>query len=316
MPLPRDVYGKTLVQLGRENPNIVVLDADLAVSTKTQYFAREFPDRFFYAGVAEANMMGVAAGLALGGKLPFASTFSIFATARAFDQLRQSIALPRLNVKIVATHGGITVGEDGPTHHAIQDLALACSLPNMTVVVPADATSTESAVRAAAAYDGPVFVRLPRSDMPDVYPEKPPFEIGRAITLRQGKDTTIIGIGRGVSLALEAAELLALEGIACRIIDMHTLAPIDRQVIVEAAEETGSIVTVEEHIAHGGLGSIVARIVAETRPVPLRMVALEHRFFPSGKAEELLRLAGLTPERVAAAVHDVLATRAVGALEP
>lgn len=308
MVATRDVYGATLAELGRENPNIVVLDADLALSTKTFRFGKEFPDRFFYVGICEANMMGLAAGLALAGKLPFVSTFAVFATSRSFDQLRQSIAMARLNVKVVATHGGITVGEDGSTHHAIEDLGLACSLPGFTVVVPADANITAPAIRAVARHPGPAYVRLTRSEMPDIYPPEPPFELGRAITLRDGGDVTIIACGRGVSIALEAAALLDQRGVSCRVLDMHTLAPIDADAIEEAARETGAVVTVEEHLAQGGLGSIVARVLGERCPVPLRVVALS-QYSCSGKPDQLLAAAGLTPENVALAAEQTVARK-------
>ena len=256
----REAYGKTLVELGKENPDIVVLDADLSRSTMTQFFAREFPERFFDCGIAEQNMVGIAAGLAASGKIPFASTFAVFVPGRCFDQIRMSIAQPRLNVKLVATHGGISVGEDGTSHQSIEDLSLICSLPGFTVIVPADAIETAQAVRVAAASYGPFYIRLCRPKLPLVYNEDYRFNLGKAVTMRQGKDATIIAIGIMVAAALEAAENLQREGIDCRVLNMPTLKPIDEAAIIKAAAETGAIVTAEEHLEHGGLGSIVARV--------------------------------------------------------
>ena len=304
----REAYGRTLVELGRENRDIVVLDADLSRSTMTQLFAQEFPGRFFDCGVAEQNMIGIAAGLAASGKIACASTFAVFATCRCFDQVRVSVAQPHLNVKIVATHGGISVGEDGASHHSIEDLALVCSLPGFTVIVPADANETAQAVAAAARTPGPFYIRLSRPSTPLVYPEGYRFAIGKAATLREGKDIAIIANGLMVSRALEAAEALAGEGIGCRVLSMPTLKPIDEEAIVAAAE-TGAIVTVEEHLEHGGLGSIVARVVARRRPVPMGMVAIPDVYTKSGKPDELLELRGLTASNIAAAARKLLEGR-------
>ena len=302
---PRETYGKTLAALGHENPDIVVLDADLLPSTMTKYFKAEHPERFFEVGIAEANMMGIAAGLAAAGKIPFASTFAVFATGRCFDQIRVSIAQAKLNVKIVATHAGITVGEDGMSHQAIEDLALMCSLAGFTVIVPADSIETEQAVRAAAAIDGPCYIRLGRSKIPVIYDKKYRFEIGKASTLRQGNDVTIIGMGIMVAPALEAAAELAIEGIDCRVINMSTLKPIDEEAIIEAAEDTGAIVTAEEHMEHGGLGSIVSSIVVQNHPVPMEIVAL-NRYAESGSPNELLKKYGLTAREIVAAANIVI----------
>ena len=302
---PRETYGKTLAALGHENPDIVVLDADLLPSTMTKYFKAEHPERFFQVGIAEANMMGIAAGLAAAGKIPFASTFAVFATGRCFDQIRVSIAQAKLNVKIVATHAGITVGEDGMSHQAIEDLALMCSLAGFTVIVPADSIETEQAVRAAAAIDGPCYIRLGRSKIPVIYDKKYRFEIGKASTLRQGNDVTIIGMGIMVAPALEAAAELAVEGIDCRVVNMSTLKPIDEEAIIEAAEETGAIVTAEEHMEHGGLGSIVSEIVVQNHPVPMEIVAL-NRYAESGSPNELLKKYGLTAREIVAAANIVI----------
>ena len=302
----REAYGKTLVELGRENPDIVVLDADLCRSTMTQYFIREFPGRSFDCGIAEQNMVSIAAGLAASGKIPFASTFAVFIPGRCFDQIRMSIAQPRLNVKLVTTHGGITVGEDGASHHAIEDLSLICSLPGFTVVVPADAIETAQAVRAAVAYTGPFYIRLPRPSLPLVYTEDYRFDLGKAVTMRQGKDVTIIAMGLMVSQALEAAEELGREGIDCRILNMSTLKPIDEATVIEAASETGAIVTAEEHLEQGGLGSIVARVVAGYQPVPMEFVALKDTYAESGKSAELLQRYGLTAKDIEQAVRAVV----------
>ena len=301
----RETYGKTLVELGRENPDIVVLDADLCRSTMTHYFAREFPSRAFDCGVAEQNMIGIAAGLAASGKIPFASTFAVFAPGRCFDQIRMSIAQPRLNVKIVATHGGISVGEDGTSHQSIEDLSLICSLPGFTVIVPADAIETAQAVRAAAANYGPFYIRLCRPKVPLVCKEDYRFNLGKAAVMRQGKDATIIAIGLMVAAALEAAENLKQEGIDCTVLNMPTLKPIDEAAIIKAAE-TGAIVTAEEHLEHGGLGSIVARVITKYRPVPVEFVAIKDTYAKSGKATELLQKYGLTASDIAQAVRSAV----------
>ncbi len=302
----REVYGKTLVELGRENPDIVVLDADLSRSTMTQLFAREFPERFFDCGIAEQNMVGIAAGLAASGKIPFASSFAVFAPGRCFDQLRMSIAQPGRNVKLVATHGGITVGEDGTSHHSIEDLSLICSLPGFTVIVPADAIETAQAVRVAAASYGPFYLRLCRPKIPLVYNESYRFNLGKAVTMRQGNGATIIAIGLMVAAALEAAENLSREGIDCGVLNMPTLKPIDEAAIKKAAAETGAIVTVEEHLEHGGLGSKVAQVVARHHPVPMEILAIRDTYAKSGKPAELLRRYGLTAEDIEQAVRGVI----------
>jgi len=303
---PREIYGKTLVELGRENPDIVVLDADLSPSTMTQYFKKEFPERFFEVGIAEQNMIGIAAGLAATGKIPFASTFAVFAPGRCFDQIRVSVAQARLNVKIVPTHSGLTVGEDGASHQALEDLALICSLPGFTVIVPADAIETKQAIRAIASLKGPCYVRLVRGKLPLVYDNSYHFEIGKAVTMRPGNDVTIIAIGVMVAPALEAAAELLKEGINCRVLNMPTVKPIDEAAIVKAAEETGAIVTAEEHQEHGGLGSMVARVIAKHYPVPMEFVAIKDKFGMSGKPAELLAKYGLTSKDIARAVHQVM----------
>jgi transketolase len=305
----RDAYGKTLVELGRENPDIVMLDADLCRSTMTRFFASEFPERSFDCGIAEQNMIGIAAGLAASGKIPFASTFAVFAPGRCYDQIRMSIAQPRLNVKLVTTHGGITVGEDGTSHQSVEDLALITSFPGFTVIIPADAIETVQAVRAAAANYGPFYIRLPRPKLPLVYDRSYRFQLGKAVTLKPGGEATIIAIGVMVAAALEAAANLRRQGIDCRVLNMPTLKPIDEAAIMAAAE-TGAIVTAEEHLEHGGLGSAVARVVARHRPVPMEFVAIKDTYAKSGKPGQLLERYGLTAKDIEQAVGNVLKEKA------
>ncbi|MBN1176748.1 MAG: transketolase family protein [Dehalococcoidales bacterium] len=299
----RDTYGKTVAELGKTNPDIVVLDADLSPSTMTKYFAADFPERFFEVGIAEANMIGIAAGLAASGKIPFASTFAVFAPGRCFDQIRVSVAQARLNVKIVSTHAGVTVGEDGASHQALEDLALTCSLPGFTVIVPADAIETAQVIKAVTKHTGPCYVRLPRAKLPNVNASDYTFKIGKATTLRPGKDVTIIAIGVMVAQALAAAGALAQEGIDCRVLNMSTVKPIDEAAIVKASKETGAIVTAEEHQEHGGLGSVVARIIGAHKPVPMEFVAVKDVFGTSGKPNELLEKYGLTAKDIVKAVR-------------
>ena len=305
----REAYGKTLVELGRENPDVVVLDADLSWSTMTHFFATEFPERFFDCGIAEQNMVGIAAGLAASGKIPFASTFAVFVPGRAFDQIRMSVAYSQLNVKLVVTHGGISVGEDGASHHSVEDLALIGSLPGFTVIVPADAIETAQAVKVAAASYGPFYIRLCRPKLPLVYDEGYRFKLGKAVTMRRGKDATIIAIGIMVAAALEAADSLKRQGIDCRVLNMPTLKPIDEAAIVKAAAETGAIVTAEDHLQHGGLGSEVAQVVIRYRPVPMEFIAIKDTYAKSGKANELLQRYGLTAKDIEKAVHEVVKRR-------
>jgi transketolase len=295
--------------LGAENPNIVVLDADLSKSTRTDIFAARFSERFFNVGIAEQNLMGTAAGLALAGKIPFVSSFAVFATGRAFEQVRNSICHARLNVKIVASHGGITVGEDGASHQAVEDIALMRSLPNMTVIVPADAVQTAHAVRAAAEYHGPVYIRLGRMAVPQVYSEDYRFVWGRADVLREGRDATIVACGIMVFQALVAADVLAREGIEVTVINMAMVKPLDLETLLVAARRTGAVVTAEEHSIIGGLGSVVAEALGEHYPVPLHRVGLPDVFGESGKPEDLLEKYGLTAKHLVAAVHQVLARK-------
>jgi transketolase len=302
----RDAYGKTLVELGRENPKVVVLDADLSCSTKTALFAKEFPERFFNAGIAEANMIGMAAGLAAGGMIPFASTFAVFAAGRTFDQIRQSLAYPRLNVKVVATHGGITVGEDGGSHQSVEDLAIMRALPNMVVLCPADGPETAAAIRTVAAYQGPVYVRLGRSKVPVIFPDGCNFAIGRGVALREGKDLTFFTTGLMTAQALIAARILEEEKISARVVHLGTVKPLDVDLVLKAARETGAVVTAEEHSVMGGLGGAVCEVLAEGHPVPVERVGLRDVFGQSGTAEELLAYYGLTPAHLVEAGQRVL----------
>ncbi|MBB6625135.1 transketolase family protein [Clostridium gasigenes] len=295
----REAYGKALAQLAKTNENVVVLDADLSKSTKTADFKEVCPERFFNMGIAEANMMGVAAGLSTCGKIPFVSTFAMFAAGRAFEQIRNSLCYPRLNVKVCATHAGLTVGEDGASHQAIEDLALMRSIPNMTVICPADDVETEAAIKAIAEFDGPCYVRLGRLPVSTINDAKTyEFKLGKGVTLKEGNDVTIIATGIMVQTALEASGILANEGINARVINIHTLKPLDTELLVNAAKETNAIVTVEEHSIIGGLGSAVAEALGEEYPVPVLKVGVNDVFGESGKPEELLKAYGLTAEAI------------------
>ncbi|MBZ9636861.1 transketolase family protein [Clostridium sp. FP1] len=306
----REAYGSALAKLGLENENIVVLDADLSKSTKTADFKKVAEDRFINMGIAEGNMMSVAAGLATCGKIPFASTFAIFAAGRAFEQIRNSICYPKLNVKICATHAGLTVGEDGASHQAIEDIALMRSIPNMVVISPSDNIETQAAIEAIAKYNGPCYVRLGRmgvetiNDNPDYK-----FEIGKAVTLREGHDATIIATGIMVDAALEAYNILAEEGIKVKVLNIHTIKPIDEEAIVTAARKTGLIVTAEEHSIIGGLGSAVAEVVCSNHPVPVMRVGIKDTFGESGKPNELLKAYGLTTDEIVKALKKGLSLK-------
>ena len=296
----REAYGNALAEFG-DKYDFVVLDADLAAATKTGTFKKKFPERFFDCGIAEGNMMTVAAGIATTGKVVFASTFAMFAAGRAFEQIRNSIGYPHLNVKIGATHAGITVGEDGATHQCLEDLALMRTIPGMTVVNPADATEARAAVEWAINYKGPVYFRFGRYAVPVLFDkESYRFEPGKAATLAEGKDVSILATGIMVDMALKARELLAAEGISAAVVNVHTIKPIDREAVVKAAETTGAIVTAEEHNVIGGLGAAVAEVVCETKPVPVLRVGVEDSFGRSGTVPALLELYGLTPENIAA----------------
>lgn len=302
----REAYGKILVELGHENKDIVVLDADLSKSTMTMYFAKEFPERFFDCGLAEQNMIGIAAGLAASGKIPFVSTFAVFASSRCFDQIRMSLGQQHLNIKVVSTHSGVTVGEDGASHQAIEDLALYCSLPGVNVVVPADAIETVEAIKCAANTFGPFYVRLNRPKLPLVNSEKYKFILGEGVTLKEGNDVTIIATGIMVAKAMEAALNLERQGVKCRVLNMHTLKPLDEEIIIKAAQETGAIVTAEEHLLHGGLGSRVSQVICQQKPVYMELIGIRDTYTKSGKPDELLARNGLTSMHIEKAVLSVI----------
>ncbi len=307
MGLPtRDAYGKTLAELGKEDTRIVVLDADLSKSTKTEYFFKAFPERFMNCGIQEADMVGIAAGLASCGKIPFASSFACFLVCKGYDQLRMSVAYSSLNVKIVSSHGGISVGEDGASQQSIEDVALMNTLPGFQVIVPSDQFAAAALVRLAAKWEGPVYIRTGRPKAPLVHTEKTRFEIGKAIVLREGKDVAIIANGLLVWEALVAADALAKEGVAAAVVDMHTVKPIDRDLIATLASKTGAIVTAEEHQIWGGLGSTVARTLTETVPVPQELVGIKDTYAESGKSEELFEKYELNAPHIAAAARRVL----------
>jgi transketolase len=308
MASTRESYGRTLLELADSHPEIVVLGGDLNVSVFTHLWRDKYPDRFFDFGPAEQNMIGVGAGLAASGKTPFVSTFAVFGLGRPFDQLRVLVAQPHLNLKLVCTHAGILTGEDGMSAHGIEDLALACSLVGFTVIVPSDAVETAQAVRAAAQTQGPCYIRLSRSATPVVHSQSYNFALGRAEVLRDGANLTIIATGVMVSVALDAAELLAQAGVQARVLNMATLKPTDEEAIIAAARDTGAIVTAEEHYIHGGLGSIVAQVVGRHHPVPIEMVAIQG-YSPSGKAEELMVRCGLSADHVRAAAQEVLSRK-------
>jgi transketolase len=305
----REAFGRTLVELGRENKDIVVCDADLSHSTMTTYFAKEFPDRFFSCGIAEANMVAIAAGLACAGKIPFASSFSAFLMTKGFEQLRVCVAYPKVNLKVVGTHSGISIGEDGPSQMSVEETALACSLVGFVVLAPADEAATKALVRLAAAHVGPVFIRTGRMKAPIVYSADQKFEIGKAIQVVEGSDVAIIANGLLVAQAILAAETLESEGISARVIDMHTVKPLDREAIRRAAAQTGAIVVAEEHLVDGGLGVRVAQVVAETEPCPMEFVGIHDTYAESGQPDELLDKYGLVARDVAAAVRKVVARK-------
>ncbi len=302
----REAYGEALAALGAEMPEVVVLDADLSKSTMSKKFADKFPDRFFNMGISEANMIGVASGLAACGKVPFASSFATFLICKGFDQLRMSVAYQGENVKCCGTHAGISIGEDGVSQQGIEDLALACALNGFTVLVPADEAEMRAAVKAAALHKGPVYIRAGRPKAPIIYPDgKAEFVIGKADTVRAGTDVTVIGIGLLVGAAVDAAEALAAEGLSVRVINMACIKPLDADAIVVAAQETGAIVVAEEHINHGSLGQAVAQVVAANCPVPMGFVNIGDRYAESGTPDELMVKYGLTANDVAAAVRAV-----------
>ena len=298
MNATRDAYGQALIDLGAKNEKVIVMDADLAAATKTGGFRKAYPDRFYNAGIAEGNLMSVAGGMATMGYTVFASSFAMFAAGRAFEQIRNTIGYPALNVKIGATHGGISVGEDGASHQCNEDIALMHVIPGMTVINPADYQEAYAAVMAAAEFDGPVYLRFGRLVLPHLFDESYKFEIGKGVQLREGHDITIIATGLMVHEALEAADKLAAEGVNARVINMATIKPLDVDIVRKAARETGAIVTAEEHSVIGGLGSAVAEVLAESHPVPVLRVGVEDTFGESGPAKDLLKLYGLSAEKI------------------
>lgn len=302
----RDAYGEALKILGQTNKDVVVLDADLSSSTKTAVFAKDNADRFINVGIAEQNLIGTAAGLAAAGKIPFASSFAMFATGRAFEIIRNSVAYPNLNVKIAATHAGLTVGEDGASHQALEDLSIMRSIPNMTVICPADGIEAKAAVLASADYNGPVYIRLGRSKVPTIFNEDYKFELGKGNLLSHGKDATIIATGIMTAKALEAKEMLTKENINVRVINIHTLKPIDKEIIIEAARETGAIITAEEHNIIGGLGSAVSEVLSENYPVLMKRVGVEDTFGESGNGDALLEKYRLTSERLVEEIKTII----------
>ena len=302
----RESYGEALIQIGHENENIVVLDADLSKSTKTNGFKTEFPDRFFNAGIAEQNLMGMAAGMSNIGLVPFASTFAVFATGRAFEIIRNSICYPKANVKIAATHAGITVGEDGGSHQSIEDIALMCSLPNMTVIVPADHRESMEATKAAAMMEGPVYLRFGRCNTEDIFDDSYKFEIGKGTEIKKGDDAAIIATGMMVQKAIEAAKYLESEGIHVRVINISTIKPIDKEIIIKAAKETKGIVTAEEHSIIGGLGSMVSSVVCDKYPCKVKMIGIEDKFGESGTPDELMEKFKLTSYAISESIKEII----------
>jgi transketolase len=305
----REAFGLALAEAGKKDTRIVVVDGDVHNSTRTEHFGKLFPERFFNVGIAESNMIGVAAGLAACGKQAWVSSFAAFILCNGYDQLRMAVAFPEMNVKVVGTHAGISIGEDGPSQMGIEDVSLACSLPHFTVVVPADETTMQQAVDALHGMEGPAYLRAGRPNVPQVHSKQAPFVLGKAIHLRDGGDLTIIANGIMVAAALEAAEQLAALGKQARVLDMHTVKPLDHEAVLAAARETKRIVVAEEHLLHGGLGSAVAMSVAQQYPVPIRFIALRDTFAESGKGDELLAKYGLTSKEIVTAAEAVLTAR-------
>jgi len=305
-PATRDSYGKALVEVGEANPNVVVLDADLSKSTKTGAFIKAFPDRHFNVGIAEANLVGMAAGFASTGKVPFASSFACFLMCKGFDQLRLGVAYSQVNAKIVVTHGGISIGEDGVSQMSVEDVGMACLLPGFTVVVPCDDAETRATIHAIAAHDGPCFVRTGRPKAPVVFEGDCPFELGKAIQVREGNDITLVANGLLVGPALQAADRLAEKGVEARVLDVHTVKPLDEEALAAAAADTGRMVVAEEHLLYGGLGSAVAMAVGRCHAVPMRFVGLDDTYAESGTTEELMEKYGLNAEAIVAAAEELL----------
>jgi transketolase len=306
----RDAFGDALKELGAELPNLVTVDGDVGNSTRTELFAQAYPERGFNVGIAESNMVSVAGGLASCGKIPVVASFACFLMDNAFDQIRMSVAFPQTNVKLVGTHAGISIGEDGPSQMGIEDVALACSLPGLVVCIPSDCACTKAATRALITHNGPTYLRVGRGKVADLYPSGLKFEIGKAIETRAGSDITVIANGLMVAAAVDAATILAKEKISVRVLDLHTIKPVDRDAIAKAARETGAIVVAEEHLHHGGLGSVVAQVVGETHPVPMGFVNVGDLYAESGDPQGLLDKYGLTSENVAQRVRETHSRKA------
>ena len=302
----RSAYGKTLVELGKENKNIVVLDADLSCSTQTQLFAKEFPERFFNVGIAEQDLMTTAAGLACTGKIPFVSTFAVFAAGRAWEQIRNTIAYSNLNVKIAATHGGITVGEDGASHQALEDISLMRSIPNMTVIVPADEKETQEAIKFAANHKGPVYIRIARTNLPDVVDTSYKFNPKKAVIMEKGTDVTLITNGETLVETVDCAKILHEKGISAEVINMPVVKPIDAETIIESAKKTNRVITIENHSIIGGLGSAVCEVLSENYPVKINRIGTNDEFGQSGTAKELMQYYGLSSEKLAEKIIGLL----------
>lgn len=305
----RDAYGEALAEIGAKYDNLIVLDADLSCATKTGTFKKQYPERFFNCGIAEQNLIGVATGLTIAGKLVFCSSFAMFAAGRAFEQVRNAVGYPHNNVKIAATHAGPSVGEDGATHQCNEDIALMRTIPGMTILSPADGNEAKACVRAAAEFDGPVYLRFGRMPVPMIFDDDYKIEIGKGVTLKDGSDVTIIANGLLVGMALEAAETLKEEGISARVINIHTIKPLDEELVIKAAKETGAVVTAEEHSVIGGLGGAVAETLASTYPVPVLRVGVEDKFGTSAPAAEVLKAYGLTAENIVAKAKQAIALK-------
>lgn len=302
----REAFGKKLVELGAKNPNIVVLDADVACSTQTKFFAEKYPNRFFDTGIAEQNMIATAAGLALSGKVPFAATFAVFATGRTYDQIRTSVCYQKANVKIIGTHGGITVGEDGATHQALEDVSLMRGLPCMTVIVPADCRECEQAIEYAAEHEGPVYIRISRNSLPDIYSSDYKFNPNKAVVLKEGKDLTIISNGDVLVEALKAADILELKGVSAEVISLPVVKPFDSETILASAKKTGLVFTLENHSINGGIGSAIAEFLSENHPTKVVRIGVNDEFGQSGTPNELLKFYGLDAESVVNRVIEVI----------
>ncbi|MBI4432690.1 MAG: transketolase family protein [Candidatus Omnitrophica bacterium] len=305
-PATRDAYGKALVEIGKTNPNVIVMDADLSKSTRTEYFGKAFPDRFIDIGIQEMNLVGIAAGLASCGKIPFISSFACFLMCKGYEQLRMGVAFPGLNVKVVTSHGGISVGEDGASQQSIEDFALAATLPGFIVLSPCDERSTHRLMQLITAHKGPVYMRTGRSKAPVIYNQNQEFKIGKGIPLRQGRDVTLVATGLLVYEALEAAELLKTKGIDASVIDIHTIKPIDKDLLVSEAGRTGAVVVAEEHLIWGGLGSAVSQVLSGNHPVPVQFVGIQDTYAESGKPEELFEKYGLTSKEIVKAAEKAI----------